>query len=49
MMQIKRLILRTYLNTAHLTPKKQQVMSFSSLVLPDLLKSGNFKLVVQIS
>ena len=49
MMQITRLILRTYLITVHLTPIRQQVMSFSSLIHPEMQKSGNLKLVVQIN
>ena len=49
MMQITVLILRTYLSTVRLTLKKQQVMSFSSLIHADQRKSGNLKLVGQIS
>ena len=49
MTQITRLILRIYLSTAHLMPKKQQVMSFSFLIHPDMRKSENLKLVAQIS
>ena len=41
-------ILKTY-STAHLTQIRQQVMSFSSLIHPEMQKSGNFKLVAQIS
>ena len=47
MMQITRLILRISLSTTHLTPNKQQVMSFSSLIHPDQRRSGNLKLVAQ--
>ena len=49
MMQITRLILRTNLSTAHLMPKKQEVMSFSILIHQEMQKSGNLKLVVQKS
>ena len=49
MMQITRLILRTNLSTAHLMPKKQEVMSFSISIHQEMQKSGNLKLVVQIS
>ena len=49
MTQTTQLILRTYLSTAHLTPIRQRVMSFSSLIHPEMQKSGNLKLVVQIS
>ena len=49
MMQIARLISKTYLIEVHLTPKKQQVMSFSILIHQDQRKSGNLKLVAEIS
>ena len=42
-------ILKIYLNTVRLTPKKQQVMNFSTLTHEDQQKSGNLKLLVQIS
>ena len=49
MMQITPLILKVYLNTVQLMPKKQQLMNFSILIHQDKRKSGNLKLVVQIS
>ena len=47
--RITPLILRTYLSTVHLTLIRQLVMSFSILIHPEMRKSGNLKLVVQIS
>ena len=49
MTQITPLILRTYLITVRLTPIRQQVMSFPSLVHPEMRKSGTLKLVVQLN
>ena len=42
-----RLILRTYLTSVRHMPIRQLVMSFSSLIHPEMRKSGNLKLVVQ--
>ena len=41
--------IKTYSTTVRLKPIRQQVMSFSSLIHPEMRKSGNLKLVVQIS
>ena len=41
--QITPLILRIYLSKSLLMLKKQEVMSFSSLIHPEILKSGNLK------
>ena len=49
MMQITPLILKIYFSIAQLMLKKQRLMNFSILMHQYQRKSGNLKLVVQIS
>ena len=41
--------IKNLLTAVRLTPIRQQVMTFSFLIHPDMQKSGNLKLAVQIS